>query len=126
MQIFNRRDELEVRRNLRRSAPATEQIVWAKIRAAAIEGAKFRRQASVGKYVLDFYCPELRLALEIDGPTHDGEIAVANDAARQEEIEALRIRFLRFANARIYGDLEAVLSEIGDLVLEMRAEKLLR
>lgn len=117
--IFNRSDETEKRQVLRGEAPSAERLLWSRIRRDAC-GAKFRRQVSVGAFVLDFYCPTLRLALEIDGPTHENDEAVARDSTRQQYIEALGVRFLRFTNEQVYHHLPDVVETICGVVREMQ------
>lgn len=65
-------------------------------------GVKFRRQVSVGRYVVDFYCPTLKLAIEVDGASHAGDVAQEYDEIRQTEIEALGVKFVRVANEDLY------------------------
>ena len=113
-QIFNRHEELEKRRALRNNASKAEAMLWQHLKGKQLGGLKFRRQYSVGVYVLDFYCPACRLALEIDGSSHDAENAQAYDAARQQYIEALGIRFLRFTNQDVYNNVEGVLTMIAE------------
>lgn len=88
-------------------------MLWRHLKGKQLGGLKFRRQYSVGAYVLDFYCPECKLALEIDGSSHDAEDAQAYDTARQRYIEALGIRFLRFTNQDVYNNVEGVLTVIA-------------
>ncbi len=109
---YNRHEELEKRRSLRRQSPETERRLWKALRGRQLEGFKFGRQYSVGPYVLDFYCPALKLALEADGPTHDSLDAQEYDTERQHYIEAHGIRFLRFTNAQIRDQPDQVLSLI--------------
>jgi very-short-patch-repair endonuclease len=124
-QIFNRADQTAKRRRLRAEAPPAERLLWSRLRREAL-GVKFRRQVSVGVRVVDFYCAPLLLAIEIDGPSHDSEPAADYDAARQESIEALGVRFLRFSNAQVYRRmpevLEAILVTIAALQVQ-RAER---
>ncbi|NEZ65094.1 DUF559 domain-containing protein [Leptolyngbyaceae cyanobacterium CCMR0082] len=68
--IYNKNSQKLNRQNLRRQMPKAEVILWIRLRRRQIAGVKFRRQYSVARFVLDFYCPELKLAIEIDGPTH--------------------------------------------------------
>lgn len=110
--IFNRRDQTPKRQKLRNESPLAERILWQHLRKNQ-SGAKFRRQVSVERYVLDFYCPSLRLAIEIDGDSHTGDEAQNYDAIRQAEIEALGIRFLRFSNAEVLEDSLAVADAIA-------------
>ena len=111
--LFNRNDTLEKRRKLRNSAPEAETRLWQHLKGKKIDGYKFRRQFSVGAYILDFYCPALKLAIEIDGLSHDGEDAQEYDVVRQRAIEALNIQFLRFTNADVYDRLEGVIITIA-------------
>ncbi len=67
---YNRTEEKTKRRMLRRSMPRPEAILWARLRDRQLGGQKFRRQYSVGNFVIDFFCPELKLAVEIDGESH--------------------------------------------------------
>jgi very-short-patch-repair endonuclease len=69
---------------------------------------------------LDFYCPKLKLAIEVDGPSHDGPEAEAYDRFRQRDIESLGIQFLRFPNAEVYRELDAVVEAIQQRVRELR------
>lgn len=114
-QIFNRRDQTPKRQRLRDEMPLAERILWKHLRSEAL-GVKFRRQVSVGVYVVDFYCPRLRLALELDGESHAGEDARAYDAVRQSAIEALGIMFLRFSNEEIYRNTSGVVETIAHAV----------
>jgi hypothetical protein len=66
-EVFNRISEKPVRQSLRKALPAAELILWSKLKSRQVNGWKFRRQFGVGPYVVDFYCPALKLAIEIDG-----------------------------------------------------------
>jgi len=110
--IYNRTSEKEKRRLLRNNLTKAEIIIWSRLQRKQVLGYKFRRQFSVGSYVLDFYCPELKLAIEIDGTSHFKEGAEEYDHNRQESIEQLGIRFLRFTNTNIYRNLSGVLQTI--------------
>jgi very-short-patch-repair endonuclease len=92
--------------------PKAEVLVWSRLRGKQVLASKFRRQYSVGPYVIDFYCPALKLAVEIDEDSHFQEGAGANDRHRQAFIESIGIRFLRFTNDEVYGNLTGVLDAI--------------
>ena len=117
--LFNRTREKEKRLKLRKNMTEAEILVWSKLRAKQICGHKFRRQYSVGVYSLDFYCPALKLAIEIDGDTHFQAGARKYDLARQEFIERFGIRFLRFTNLQVCENLEGVLESIRKTVKQM-------
>src|SRR3990172_8175353 len=80
-------------RNLRQRSTDSERLLWLALRDRRLDGLKFRRQHPVGPYILDFYCHELSLAVEIDGAYHD--LTAAQDAQRQGLLEAQSIRFIR-------------------------------
>jgi very-short-patch-repair endonuclease len=111
--IFNRSSMRYRRQVLRRNMSKEEIILWSRIRRKQVGGYKFRRQYSVGSYVLDFYCPELKLAIEIDGVSHNSSENKRYDQERQNEIEGLGIAFLRFYNADINNNLNKVLEIIN-------------
>jgi len=125
-QIFNRHSELELRRNLRHTMPPAEVILWKRLQRRQVADAKFRRQHSIEQFVVDFYCPEVRLAIELDGQSHSGEQAVERDAARQEFIESCGIAFLRFPNQDVYRNIESVVQNIEAKIRELRQKNPLR
>jgi very-short-patch-repair endonuclease len=96
-----------------------EVLLWMHLSRKQMAGHKFRRQYGVDRYVIDFYCPNLKLAIEIDGPSHIEEGAGEYDKTRQSYIEALGIRFLRFRNDEVYGDLNGVLQTIGAKIKDL-------
>ncbi len=117
-QIFNRTTEKEKRRELRNNAPEAEALVWARLRNKQT-GYRFRRQYSVGRFVVDFYCPSLKLAIELDGDSHVQEGAPAQDRERQAFIEALGISFLRFTNDEVFNNADGVVRAISKTAGEM-------
>ncbi len=92
--------------------PPAEIILWSKLRGKNLLGLKFRRQYSIGPYIVDFYCPQLKLAIEIDGESHYIDGAQGRDLMRQSIIESAGITFLRFTNGDIYDRLEGVIEKI--------------
>lgn len=79
-------------------------------------GCRFLRQYGVDSYMLDFYCPSLKLAIEVDGDSHFKEEAQDYDRERQDFIESLGISFLRFLNTDIYNNMDAVMVRIAEKV----------
>src|SRR5574341_410787 len=110
--IFNRTEVKEKRRALRKNMPPAEVMLWSKLRGKSLKGCKFRRQYSIGTYIVDFYCPQLKLAIEIDGESHFVEGADAYDRERQAIIESTGVSFLRFTNRDVYERLEGVMDKI--------------
>ncbi|HEY0076950.1 MAG TPA: endonuclease domain-containing protein [Abditibacteriaceae bacterium] len=111
--IYNRIEQKEKRQALRRKRTKAEVILWQRLRAGQVGGWKFRQQYSIGPYIVDFYCPQLKLAIEIDGASHEGSEAEIYDANRQAFIESYDIRFLRFTNQQIYEQINAVVENIA-------------
>ncbi len=109
--------ELKVRRQeLRRNQTDAEKRLWEKLRNKGIEGIKFYRQHSVGPYILDFYSPQMRLAIELDGSQHTEEINREYDAARTEYLKAHGVEVIRFWNNDIMRNIGSVLQRIAEKV----------
>ncbi len=79
---------------------------------------KFRRQHSVGRYVIDFYCNSLKIWIEIDGDTHEGEEAIEYDFIRSEYINRAWIKICRFTNRAVEYNIEEVLQELKEFILK--------
>ncbi len=115
-QLYNLPNQLNKRRTLRVKSTETEIIMWERLRDRKLKNIKFRRQYGVGPYIVDFYAPACRIAIEIDGSSHDGEEAQKRDRRRQKYIENCGIRFLRYTNDEVLGDVEKVLKSIAEHV----------
>ena len=92
--------------------PKAEVLLWQQLRGKQMNGFKFRRQFSVDKYILDFYCPQIKLAIEVDGDSHFSDEVIDSDLKRQKYIESLGIKFLRFTNHEIFDSLDGVFNKI--------------
>ena len=110
--LFNKQSEKEKRRSLRNTMPLAEKIVWNNLRKRELFGIRFLRQYSIDYYVLDFYSPKIKLAIEIDGDSHLDEEAIEYDKNRQEFIESVGIKVIRFRNEEVYGNIDKVIEEI--------------
>src|SRR3989338_6666367 len=110
--IFNKSSEKRTRRKLRNEMTPAEKKLWYYLKNKQLGGYKFRRQQGIGQYIVDFYCPRLKLIIEIDGDTHFEEKMMRYDFERQRQIESLGIKFLRFTNLDIYENIESVLEEV--------------
>lgn len=110
--VYNRHFEYNVRKKLRNNMTRTEIILWSQLKGKKLNGQKFRRQYSVGPYIVDFYHAKKRLAIEIDGESHFKKGAKEYDDSRQNYIESYGITFLRFLNSDIYKNLDSVLDTI--------------
>jgi very-short-patch-repair endonuclease len=113
-QIHNRQPLKPRRKELRSSLAPAEAALWKSLQRSQVNGKKFRRQHSVGNYVLDFYCPECRLAVELDGQGHFNSMTSEYDYRRTEYLKTLGIRVLRFENRLVFENLEGVLHMIRD------------
>ena len=101
-------------RALRRKMTLPEIVLWQELRRGKLHGLQFRRQHPVGPYILDFFCPAARLAVEIDGETHANERQFQHDLRRDHWLAARNIRVLRIGAADVLRDenLEQVLAYI--------------
>jgi very-short-patch-repair endonuclease len=104
-------------RKLRRKMTLPEVIIWHSLRQRP-NGLKFRRQHPTGPYVLDFFCSDARLAIEIDGAAHSRGDRPTRDAARDEWLQSAGIKTLRIAAADVLGDADAVLRWITEKASE--------
>jgi very-short-patch-repair endonuclease len=102
-------EKIAFARNQRKEMSPVERVLWNRIRDRQLGGAKFRRQQIVSAYIADFYCHQSGLAIEVDGDTHDDP---GYDAARDRAFAAMGIRVLRFTNAEVLHETEAVLEVI--------------
>jgi very-short-patch-repair endonuclease len=99
---------IELARQLRREMTHPEVKLWVRLRTLRAQGVRFRRQHPVGPYVLDFYCPEFRLAVEVDGFVHRTGDRPRRDDRRDAWLEAHGIRVLRIAAAEVMADPDEV------------------
>ena len=99
-------------RRLRRDATDAEQTLWRRLRARQLDGFKFRRQHIVGNYILDFYCPECRLAVELDGGQHNEADRRLRDDARTAFLESRGVAVLRYSNLEALRETDAVLEDL--------------
>src|SRR4030067_599652 len=106
--VYTKKEMQTRRRSLRKNMPKAEIILWSKLKNRQMHGERFLRQYSVDQYVLDFYCPRLKLAIEVDGDSHFEKDSKEYDKIRQEYIEAFGILFLRFTNDDVYKNIDGV------------------
>jgi len=97
-------------KELRRSMTLAEVLLWNQLKRRRIQGYDFDRQRPIGEYIVDFYCKELRLAIEVDGKSHD--FRQAEDTKRQEVLEGIGVRFIRFWEQDVKHDMESVVGKI--------------
>ena len=112
MRTFNRKN-LKDKRKLNRNNPTqAEAFLWSHLKESKLDGRKFRRQTSIKNFIVDFYCPEEKLIVELDGDLHFDKDVKKYDEQRTKKLEELGLNVLRFENQDVLFNLEAVLQEI--------------
>ncbi len=111
--LYNLPAQKPARRHLRTRGTPAEAALWLRLQRRQLGGRRFRRQFSVGPYILDFYCPRERLAVELDGAVHDDPVQRAYDTERTRHLGGLGIRVVRFENRAVFEAPEAVLAAIA-------------
>ena len=99
-------------RKLRKESTLSEVLLWENLKCKKIKGYRFLRQRPIDNYIVDFYCPELKLAIEIDGASHDFKESYEEDIVRQKIIEQTGVRFLRFKDIDVKRDMMNVIRGI--------------
>lgn len=102
----------DTRKHLRQHMTEAELVLWQVLKGKKLCGRKFRRQHSIGYYIADFYCPSERLIIELDGQHHFTPKGIANDKERDEHLEQMNIKVLRFENKEVLNNLTSVLKRI--------------
>ncbi len=113
-QTYNKEILKEKRKILRGNMTEPERKLWQKIRNCQLNGYKFRRQYSIDSFIVDFYCPNKRLAIEIDGDSHYSESGRIKDRERDTVLSGLDIIVLRFTNKEVTENLEGVVEKIAN------------
>jgi very-short-patch-repair endonuclease len=116
--LFNNKSLKERRKELRANQTLAEEKLWEFISNRKLNGFKFYRQYSIGGYILDFYCPKIRLGVELDGSGHKEKEMAIFDKERTRELEASNIRILRFWNSEVMNNVEMVLEKISQKINE--------
>ncbi len=105
-------------RDMRHAPTTAEDALWQRLRGRRVGGARFRRQHSIGGFIVDFVCIERRLVIEVDGAVHAQDGQRDRDAQRQAVLEAQGFRVLRFANADVLYALDAVVQAIEEALAD--------
>jgi very-short-patch-repair endonuclease len=114
--LHNRQVLKSRRKELRNGSTPAEMELWSMLKHSNLGGYKFRRQHSVGSYILDFYCPSEKLAVELDGDSHFTDDAIEYDGVRTAYLNALNIKVVRFLNTDVYDNLNAVCENILEVI----------
>ena len=107
----------ELAKKLRQNMTFSEVKLWNEIKNGLLMGYDFDRQRPIGNYIIDFFCKDLQLAIEVDGITHFDEKVIEKDEIRQVELERIGVSFLRFDAMLVINNIEAVLNEIREWIM---------
>ena len=116
----NSPQQKDLRKSLRRNMTPAEAALWRALRGRGAGGWKFRRQQGIGPYVLDFYSPELRLCVELDGSSHDYRFEY--DEQRTAFLGKQGIRVIRFRNEQVWTSIEGIVAEIVRIGREIQGD----
>lgn len=105
---------LDLKRRLRSNMPGPETRLWSRLRARQLQGFKFRRQHGIGPYIVDFYCPEQSLIIEVDGDSHADADQIVKDQRRDTYFQSLGLRVIRYFNDDIVMNLAGVLEDLAE------------
>ncbi len=106
--------KIQLAREFRKAPTKSEKIMWDVLRRNNFHGLYFRRQHVIGGYIIDFYCPKLKLAIEIDGAIRQKQ--TKEDGKRQKIIEGRKIRFFRVNSEEVEKNIDAVLKKLEEFI----------
>ena len=110
--LFNRKDLKSFRSFLRNKSTSAEAALWDNLKSKQLDGRKFRRQYSIGIYIVDFCCPSEKLIIELDGDPHGEYYKIQKDENRDKYLESLGFTVLRFENRFVFKEPEYLKDEI--------------
>ncbi len=111
--LHNRKALTARRRTLRNAATPAEKALWKRLQKSQLKGRKFRRQHSIGPYIIYFYCPAEKLAVELDGAPHDDPFRRDYDVEREAFLKEQGVRVVRFENREVFEDPSRVTEAIA-------------
>ncbi len=114
--IKNKTELKDLRQKLRKSQTEAEKKIWNLIRNRQVQELKFFRQYGLGNYILDFYCPQIKLAIEVDGGQHNTNEGINSDRQRSNYLATFQIRVLRFWNNDVLTNIEGVYQKIIETI----------
>lgn len=111
--MFNYNRKLkEYAQDLRKNMTNAERLLWSKVKRKQVKNTHFYRQKTIGNYIVDFYCPKLKLAIEIDGGQHFTENGKEKDKIRDDNIKKLGIKVIRISDTEIFKNIDGVMERI--------------
>ena len=112
----------ELARELRRNATKSEVRLWQKLKRDQMHGFDFHRQKPIDEYIVDFFCNRLRLAIEVDGYSHEILEVWERDVKKNNRLNELGIQVLRFSDAQVLKDMDNVLQAIKEYIFQFEAK----
>jgi len=112
-------DRVAFAKKLRNNMTLAEIALWREVKNKKL-GVRFSRQITIDQYIVDFYCKDIQLAIEVDGSIHFEEEQQKKDAKRQKRLESLGVNFIRFNNSDVKNNLDFVLSKIKDKIENLK------
>ena len=112
LEVPNKKSLKEIRRTLRQTTTPAEDLLWQHIRNKKLNQLKFKRQHSIGNYIIDFYCASSRLIIELDGEIHNLPDQKEKDKSRDENFKEMDFKILRFLNEEVLSNINLVKQEI--------------
>jgi very-short-patch-repair endonuclease len=113
----------EKARSLRINPTPSEKVFWNALRQMPFyKSQKFYRQKPIGSYIVDFYCHQFRLVIEIDGESHGQTKTIINDQKRTQFLQSQELTVLRFTNQEVEGNIEAIMVKLEEFILEKRID----
>lgn len=118
MKIYSRRDKKVYRQENRLNMNDVEVLLWNQLRRSQL-GYRFRRQHSIGSYIVDFYCPSKKLVIEVDGDSHYEPEAIEYDRCRDDFLRMQNLTIIRFTNLDVRNNLSGVIDAIIDCLTKI-------
>ena len=112
MEVHNKKSLEEIRRRLRQESTTAEDFLWQHIRNKKVNQLKFKRQHSIGNYIVDFYCASKRMIIELDGKVHSLTYQKEKDKLRDECFKEMDFQILRFSNKDVLSKINFVTEQI--------------
>lgn len=113
---------LQFAKSMRHTATDAEYLMWQVLRAKRFINLKFRRQHVIAPYIVDFYCHEIGLVIELDGSQHGTDDAIEYDAERTKFLEALGLTVVRYWNQDVLGRTDVVLEDLWNVCAELKSK----
>ena len=110
--VNNLTDTKYLRRGLRTTATPAEITLWQYLKRSQVRGLKFRRQHCIGAYILDFYCPEIKLDIELDGDVHEAPLSYEHNMTRTNYLNQQGISVLRYHNDVVFKNVQGIIDSI--------------